>query len=388
MHVPAPIAPFSRTGGYYAKSWWRFVRPKRTTVPAVRPTASLAGHALLDEVLLTGFRVINRDAVALAPRVAEEIAEAARTFEERGWLADPTSYHQAPPALDGLDARVRRVRGVRQSFDVFSFPSGYEPHPGEPGRDRWLAYEGNAVVRAWMLRHEGPRPWLVCVHGARMGTPNIDLSLFHAQWLHEELGLNVLLPVQPLHGRRRRGAPKGTTYPAGDLLDNVHGAAQAVWDVRRALSWIRSEDPGAPIGLTGVSLGGYVSSMVASLEPDLACAILGVPVVDLVDLMEDHAGDAGSELRALLGPARHVSRVVSPLAMQPAIPRERRFLYAGLADRVIHPTRQVMRLYDHWDRPEVHWYRGGHVLFFRAGVRPFVRDALVRSGLVAEPAAV
>ena len=53
--------------------------------------------------------------------------------------------------------------------------------------------------------------------------------------------------------------------------------------------------------------------------------------------------------------------------MQPAIPRERRFLYAGLADRVIHPTRQVMRLYEHWDRPEVHWYQGGHVLFFRAG---------------------
>ena len=109
-----------------------------------------------------------------------------------------------------------------------------------------------------------------------MGTPNIDLSLFHAQWLHEELGLNVLLPVQPLHGRRRRGSPKGTTYPAGDLLDNVHGAAQAVWDVRRALSWIRSQDPDARIGLTGVSLGGYVGALVASLDPDLACAILGV----------------------------------------------------------------------------------------------------------------
>ena len=194
----------------------------------------------------------------------------------------------------------------------------------------------------------------------------------------------MLLPVQPLHGRRRRHAPKGTTYPAGDLLDNVHGAAQAVWDVRRALSWIRSQDPDARVGLTGVSLGGYVGSMVASLDGDLACAILGVPVVDLVALMEDHAGaEAAESVRPLLEPARRVAAVVSPLAMTPAIPHDRRFLYAGLADRVVHPTRQVMRLYEHWDRPAVHWYRGGHVLFFRAGVKPFVRDALVRSGLVA-----
>jgi hypothetical protein len=382
-NIPAPIAPLSRTGGYYAKAWWRFVRPSRAGIPKVRPTASLAGHALLDEVLLSGFRAINRDAASLAPRVTEEVNAAAEVFGAHGWLDAPETYHLSPPPLEQDDVRVRRVRGVRQVFEVVSFESGYQPHAAEPGRDRWIAYEGNAVVRAWMLRHDAPRPWLICVHGARMGTPNIDLSLFHAEWLHRELGLNVLLPVQPLHGRRRRGAPKGTTYPAGDLLDNVHGAAQAVWDVRRALTWIRSQDPGARVGLTGVSLGGYVGSMVASLEPDLACAILGVPVVDLIDLMEDHApADAGADLRPLLEPARRVSRVVSPLAMRPAIPHERRYLYAGLADRVVHPTRQVMRLYEHWGRPEVLWYRGGHVLFFRAGVQPFVRDALARSGLL------
>ena len=138
------------------------------------------------------------------------------------------------------------------------------------------------------------------------------------------------------------------------------------------------------MGLTGVWLGGYVSSMVASLDRDLACAILGVPVVDLVDLMEDHArAGADDHLRPMLEPARRLTRVVSPLAMTPAVAHDRRFLYAGLADRIIHPTRQIMRLHEHWGRPEVHWYRGGHVLVFRADVKPFVREALVRSGLVA-----
>lgn len=384
MNIPAPIRPLSRTGGYYAKAWGRFVRPSRTGIPSVRPTVSLAGHALLDEMLISGFRAMNRGATTFAPHVVAEVMAADALFGDMGWLDAPKLYHATPTALSSGDVRVCTVRGVRQSFECLSFDSGYEPHADEPGRERWLGYAGNHRVRAWMLRHDEARPWLVCVHGARMGTPNIDLTLFHAQWLHDELGLNVLMPIQPLHGRRRAGSPKGTSYPGADLLDNIHGATQAVWDVRRAMSWVRSEDPDAVIGLTGVSLGGYVGSLVASLDPDLACAILGAPVVDLPDLMETHAsGEADEELLPLLEPTRRIGRVVSPLAMTPAIPHERRFLYAGLADRLVHPKRQIMRLSEHWGRPETHWYRGGHVLFFRSGaVQRFVRQSLQRSGLV------
>ena len=78
-------------------------------------------------------------------------------------------------------------------------------------------------------------------------------------------------------------------FPGEDVLDNVHGAAQSVWDIRRLVSWIRTQDPGARIGVNGVSLGGYITSLVASLEDGLACAIVGVRVVDLVDLIEAHA---------------------------------------------------------------------------------------------------
>ena len=127
-----------------------------------------------------------------------------------------------------------------------------------------------------MLRHKEPRPWLVCVHGAEMGRAALDLTLFRAWHLHEDLGLNVVLPVLPMHGPRARGLPKGAVFPGEDVMDNVHATAQAVWDVRRLLSWIRSQQPESPIGLNSISLGGYVTSLVASLEDGLTCAILGV----------------------------------------------------------------------------------------------------------------
>ena len=188
------------------------------------------------------------------------------------------------------DVTIRRVKGRRRSHERIVFDSGYRPYPGEPGRKRWLSYSANDREYALMLRHKEPRPWLVCVHGAEMGRAALDLTLFRAWHLHEDLGLNVVLPVLPMHGPRGRGLPNGAVYPGEDVMDNVHATAQAVWDVRRLLSWIRAQQPESPIGLNSLSLGGYVTSLVASLEDGLTCAILGVPVADLIELRGRHAG--------------------------------------------------------------------------------------------------
>ena len=265
-----------------------------------------------------------------------------------------------------------------------SFDSRYEPHAGEPGRERWLGYTANDRVYALMLRHREPRPWLVCVHGAQMGRAALDLTLFRAWQLHEDLGLNVALPVLPTHGPRARASEGRGVSPGGNLLDNVHAAAQAVWDIRRLLSWIRSQEPDSPIGLNGMSLGGYIASLVASLDDGLTCAILGVPVVDLVELLGRHAGLSHDDpRRQILTFAKPIGRMISPLALSPRVPMQGRFIYAGVADRLVHPREQVTGLWVHWGRPEIVWYQGGHTGFFQSrSVQRFVQDALVRSGLV------
>ena len=61
-----------------------------------------------------------------------------------------------------------------------------------------------------------------------MGRGSVDLRLFRARHLHEDLGLNVVLPVLPCTARESQG--RGV--PGQDLLDDVHAAAQAVWDIR------------------------------------------------------------------------------------------------------------------------------------------------------------
>ncbi|MGE5289140.1 MAG: hypothetical protein ACM3ML_18490 [Micromonosporaceae bacterium] len=375
--------PFAGASGFYASSWHRYLtRQAGSDLPVVRPTVALAAHAFRDEIVLAGFRMLRPTDRRAFARIEREVMAAIDRYGEAGWLERPEGFFVAPPPLTQVTART--AQAWRHTYERVSFVSGYEPHPGEPGRDRWLGYTPNNRAHAWMLRHDEPRPWLVCVHGAVMGRPMLDLTLFRAQRLHKELGLNVILPVLPLHGPRRRDLPDNAMFPGEDVLDNVHGAAHAVWDIRRLLSWIRSQDPGSPIGFSGISLGGYVTSLVAGLEDGLACAIVGVPAIDLVDLHERHGGlTPGDVRRQAIRLARCLGRVVSPLALTPRVPHEGRFIYAGLADRLVHPREQVIRLWEHWDRPEITWYPGGHTGFFSSRpVTRFIEEALTRSGLV------
>jgi hypothetical protein len=81
--------------------------------------------------------------------------------------------------------------------------------------------------------------------------------------------------------------------------------------------------------------------------------------------------------------ARQAMQVVSPLSLPPKVPVDRRFIYAGLADRLVHPVRQVQALWTHWDEPAITWFRGSHIGFFLSRpVHEFLAEALARSGLV------
>ena len=377
------VRPFTKTSRYYAQSWRDYLDHEWNELPIARPTIALAAHAFRDEVVLLGLR--SRRPVSdvhAFERINREVVAALALYRRRGWLDRPERFFASPPQL--TDVVVRQVKSRRHSHERIVFDSGYAPYPGEPGAQRWKTYTANNREYALMLRHKEPRPWLVCVHGAEMGRAALDLTLFRAWHLHNDLGLNVIMPVLPMHGPRAQGLPKGTVFPGEDVMDNVHAAAQAVWDVRRLLSWIRSQEPESPIGLNSISLGGYVTSLVASLEAGLTCAILGVPVGDLIELLGRHAGFSPEDPRRhTVTLAEPIGRMVSPLSLTPRVPVTGRFIYAGIADRLVHPREQVVRLWEHWGRPEIVWYHGGHTGFF--GSRPvqrFVDDALVQSGLV------
>jgi dienelactone hydrolase len=317
-------------------------------------------------------------------RAVREAREAHDLYERSGWIEKPEAYHREPPALENPAITWRRSLGL--AFEHVSFESGYEPHLAEPGRERWLDYLPNRQAHAWVMRSShAERPWLVCIHGYGMGSPAVDLGAFEARRLHHQLGLNLLFPVLPLHGPRKLGLRSGDGFLNGDFLDTIHAEAQAMWDIRRLLDWLRANGA-TQIGVYGLSLGGYTTALLTTLESELACAIAGVPATDFTRLTARFAPHTTlREVERLgldWGFLRDVLSVVSPLHSKPKLDKERLAIFGGTADHLV-PADQVRDLWKHWGEPRIAWYPGTHLSFPREPqVRFLVDDALRLGGLV------
>ena len=365
---------------------WYALRTEAPIDEVPDPPHSLraAGEIAIDEALLSTFLL-----TAQLPRRDEhghyegEMSRAREVFRDAGWLEKPADYHASPPPLEDPTLRARRLGPIH--YEHLTFESGYAPHPEEPGRERWLSYAPNRTAHAWVVRHESEhRPWLVCIHGYQMGRALIDLGAFDPTWLHERLGINLLIPTLPFHGKRKTGRRSGDGFVVGNTLDTVHAMAQAMWDIRRMLTWVRAQGR-PPVGVMGYSLGGYAGSLLACLDENLACAIAGIPATDFTRTYYKHGPDPfvrrGADVGVDEETMRDVLSVVSPLVLQPRVPYARRYIFAAIADRIV-PADQPRDLWRHWERPRIEWYPGAHVTF-RAyrGVFRLVRDALTESGL-------
>ncbi|ART70829.1 alpha/beta hydrolase [Mycobacterium dioxanotrophicus] len=341
--------------------------------------ATITPHIALDEAVLAVMRrrQPRRSSTAAAERTAADMAAAATLFAERGWLAMPATYHRAPPPLLDSEVRSRRTHARPWGHETMTFASGFRPRAIEPGATLWPENDRNDTVSVRVLRREESRaPWVICLHGFGMGASRFDLAVLWASYLHSKLGFNVALPVSPLHGTRR--APSDGELLSLDLTAMLHGITQSVWDVRRLVSWIRGNTD-APVGVYGVSLGGFLATLLAGLEP-LDAVAAALPFTDVLGLLQHHGPP--SDYREVIGSAaaRDTFRVTSPLELPPVIAPERLSLFAARADRLI-PIEQSRALAQAWRGGHVQWFNAGHVGFTWSRAARGVLAARMRDAL-------
>ncbi len=315
-------------------------------------------------------------------RVGEEIG-AAHALYWRDVPSAPCAFHKVPPPLELPSIEPAWHPAMR--FEWLSFESGYQAPSSDPSARRWNGYERNDIAHAWVARHSSSdRPWLICLHGLGTGGPYADFAGFRSVMLHHELGLNLLMPVLPLHGPRKPPSLPVASLLSFDLLDAFHGVSQAVWDTRRLIQWARSQGA-KKIGVYGLSMGSYVASLLAGIE-DIDLVMAGIPLCDIPDLFVHHAPveqRQEAEDQGVLGvKTRELFELVSPLAVTPHTSLEKRFIFAGSDDKVSTPE-QAERLWEHWGQPGIRWFAGGHVSFYWSSeVAPFVDHRLHEAGFV------
>lgn len=316
---------------------------------------------------------------AVAPTVVTTALRRSEARRERDNIAfyvelaghrDPARSFPTPTAVPEVSLRAANPIAeyiARGHVHNGSFASGFEP--ANPAmRPRWRQFKRNNIVRFQHWRHDdGPRPTLCVIHGF-MGSPYLVNGLFFSlPWFYRS-GYDVLLYTLPFHGRRAENfSPfSGYGYFANGMSGFAEAMGQAVFDFRTILNWLRHSGVGR-IALTGISLGGYTSALVASADDRLEAVIPNVPLVTPASAFDDWwpASKVVQLARTVGGMSREEAyssfAYHSPLNYRPLVPRDRRLIITGLGDRLAPPD-HAEALWKHWDRCALHWFPGNHVL--------------------------
>jgi pimeloyl-ACP methyl ester carboxylesterase len=291
-------------------------------------------------------------------------------YADLGTHQDPTLSFPAPTVLPKVSSR--RANPVANEIahgnvQHITFDSSFEPvNPAM--RNLWRKLDRNNVVHAQHWRHDdGPHPTLCVIHGF-LGSAYLFNGLFFSlPWFYRS-GFDVLLYTLPFHGRRAAASSpfSGYGFFQFGMAGFAEAMAQAIHDFRSVIDYL--EHTGVDrIALTGMSLGGYTSSLIAAVDDRLQAVIPNVPVVTPEAAFDDwfpanklvqlgrRAGSVSNEDSAA------ASAYHSPLNYRPLVPKERRLIITGLGDRLA-PPQQAEALWEHWDRCAFHWFPGNHIL--------------------------
>jgi pimeloyl-ACP methyl ester carboxylesterase len=305
------------------------------------------GEVMLDEVALSAFSLIGVPMDEVRP--PDACTAAADELSALGI----DGAHAEPEPLRVQATQRRSIAGL--AYERLTF----EHDPALPKTLEAEGMGGPARAVVHVCRHsDGPRPWLVWVHGAGQGGTE-DLVLSRIGRIHHQLGFNVAMPVQPGHGCRRREWP---AYPDMDPLGNVAGMMRAVSEVRAVVQWVRPQ--ASAVVVSGISMGTPVAALVSHLEREVDAVGLYTPILGLNGMIARHLdrwGSSRSEFRELLASpvVSKLTSVIDPLAVDPAPPPHRRLIVGAWHDRMAMRD-PAIQLQERWGG-ELYWYDGSHV---------------------------
>ena len=316
-------------------------------VPASPRGVRQFGEVMLDELVLSGFSLL-----AAGPKAMRPMDGCAAAAEELSALGIDGA-HSEPKPLRATSIRRHRIAGLEYERMTF------EHDPRLPATLDAAGLSGPVRAVVHLCRHrDGPRPWLVWVHGAGQGGTE-DLLLSRIGRIHHGPGFNVAMPVQPGHGCRRREWP---AYPDTDPLGNVAGMMRAVSEVRAVVRWTQPQ--ATAVVVSGISMGTPVAALVSHLERQVDAVALYTPILGLNAMIARHLarwGPSRDGFRELLGSPEvsKLTSVIDPLRVDPAPPPDRRLIVGAWHDRMAM-REPAVALQERWGG-QLYWYDGSHV---------------------------
>ncbi|MFB2350346.1 alpha/beta hydrolase [Priestia megaterium] len=179
-------------------------------------------------------------------------------FDHAPTNIDRDVFFEVPSSLAGIDLNITSKENG-YSIGDFGFeslrPSGDHP---------------NDYVRGESFLNEvGNKPNVIFVHGWRMKGFDRVKKIFHDSIMNN-LGWNMYYYTLPYHLERQPEASlySGEFMVSANINRTVESTRQAIVDLRALIQWMKNNKQG-PVIIIGVSLGGFISNLVATLESEI-----------------------------------------------------------------------------------------------------------------------
>jgi len=325
----------------------------------VRAAAATVDRAVVAAIQMSNARVRARAEALPHGERLEKLALVRALYGAPELLSDREAFFPRPPAVR---PGVRHVRALAWGGECVeaSWESPCEPHEATV-RERYRAHVANrtAHARVYGAPAGSGRPAVIVVHGYLSGQWAVEERAWPIRWLNTR-GLDVAVTVLPFHGVRGLAGGGAPPFPGADPRFTNEGFRQAVADLRVLLALLR--DRGAPrVGIMGMSLGGYTTALMATLEPDLAFAAPLIPLASVADFARDQGRlGRGSQMLEQHAALEAANLVVSPFARPSLVPPERVLVVGAEADRIT-PVAHAERIAAHLGVPLTR-VGGGHLL--------------------------
>lgn len=211
----------------------------------------------------------------------------------------------------------------------------------------------------------GRHPGVVVLHilGA-----DFALSRYLAARL-ADAGVAALFVKLPYYGERRPTGPASETrFLSANIGRTTEAMRQGILDVRRGLAWLSSRPEIDPerLGVTGISLGGIISSVVAAVDPSIdrvAILLAGGGLADILWNMPEREAKAYREAWIASGRTfadlEALVRPYDPLTHAARLKGKHVLMIAGNVDEVV-PPRAARQLWHAAGEPPIHWLDCGH----------------------------
>lgn len=344
---------------------------------AIDATALRALRFIIDRALVPSPGELPSLRALAEPYVTEELQQEPRAF---------FSFMDAPPPSPTMSGRtLRTLPGGVVIAREFSAPYRYFcPRAADDARA--FPESQRVPVEHWVHTTRRPAATIVALHGFTMGQPRFDAFVMMAhEWFRR--GLDIALVTLPFHGVRapRQARFSGELFASRDIGRLNESVRQAVYEIRMVSDWTRRQS-GAPVGLLGLSLGAYLTALMAGLTDELDFAVPMLPPVCLGDLawrLFEHSRYYRHPTPLLTREElRTAYRVHSPLTYPLRIARERVLIIGARGDRIV-PPEHPHALWQHWGRPSLFWFSGSHLApFRRQRIVAAVADKLTDLGIL------